>query len=370
MPSIEIHISGRSSRYEVVIGRAALGEVGPRLSAEAFSRRSLIVADSAVAKSHAARVDASLRAHGFETRTVTVEASERTKTLDTVHNLYRAMIDARLERRSPVIAVGGGVVGDTAGFAAATFMRGLPFVNAPTTLLSMVDASVGGKTGVNLEAGEALGIGKNLVGAFHQPALVVADVDTLLTLPPRHFRCGLAECVKHALLADADLFRDLEERAQAPRTWSSPELIDLVARNVRIKASIVEADEREIRQRMLLNLGHTFAHAIETNDAVGLWHGEAVSVGLVAAARAGIASGHAEPELVHRIRSVLERLELPVRVSNLPSDETLLDAMRHDKKVDAGHIRIVVPTRVGNAIIIDDAPLEAIRAGWSEVRAS
>jgi 3-dehydroquinate synthase len=276
---------------------------------------------------------------------------------------------AGLERGSPVVALGGGIVGDTAGFAAATFMRGVPLVQVPTTLLAMVDAAIGGKTGVNYGL-PGDGLGKNMIGAFWQPRAVVVDPLVLETLDPRDFRCGLAECIKHALIADASLLGFLAERAAAIRRLDTDALVTLIERCARIKVEIVQQDERETGRRALLNLGHTFAHALEARKHTDLRHGEAVAIGLVAAARCAVRTGRLSAADEQRIGSVLEAFDLPLRMPTPIGVSELVATMRYDKKVAAGRLRLVLPAGLGAAEITDDVPADAVSAAWAHVGAS
>lgn len=298
---------------------------------------------------------------------VVVETStdgETAKTADELFRVWETLARERVDRSGVVVAVGGGVVGDLAGFAAASFLRGIDFVQVPTTLLSMVDSSVGGKTGINLSAG------KNLVGAFYQPRAVFADMALLATLPPREFAAGMAEVIKYGLLGDAALFAELE-RAGA-LAWDSPELPGVVRRCCEIKAAVVASDERETAAengRALLNLGHTFGHAVEKVAGYGEYlHGEAVAIGLVAAALLSEELGVAAAgTLVPRTRALLEANALPTKLrAPLPLD-ALTGAMTSDKKVRAGRLRFVLMHAVGEAFTAGDVPAELVEAVWRKL---
>jgi 3-dehydroquinate synthase len=261
-----------------------------------------------------------------------------------------------------VIALGGGVTGDTAGYVAATYLRGVPFVQCPTTLLAMVDSSVGGKVGVNVPQG------KNLIGAFHQPVAVVADPLVLSTLPLREVCCGLAECVKHAIIADAALFDFIEDNADAILRLDARVVTELVRRNVEIKAAVVAADEREAGVRAHLNLGHTFGHAIEATTGYGpIQHGEGVALGLIAAGEVAARQGLCDADLPRRVRSLLSRLGLPVCAA-LAGDADLMAAMRLDKKVRDDRIRFVLPKRIGAVAVRDDVPAAIVSEAWRAIR--
>ncbi len=328
------------------------------------TRRALLVTDAGVEPHHAGAVAAALEAGGIDTTVAVIPVSEKKKTLGTVRKLYELMLENRLERRDPVVSLGGGICGDVAGFAAATYLRGVPIVQCPTSLLAMVDASVGGKTGVNMPQG------KNLIGAFHQPALVVIDPDVLATLPPRELRCGLAECLKHGMIRDAALFDWIVDRAQNIVSLHRDTLVELIERNVRIKAAVVMADEREAGERAHLNLGHTFAHAIEATARFGTRykHGEAVALGLVAATWLAVDRGLCDADVLGRVTRGLEAVGLPTRARKLAPDAALMEAMGHDKKVVGGRLRLVLPTRLGAVTVRDDVDPAAIGAAWGFLR--
>jgi len=377
--------------YEVRIAAGAIGTLGAIAaeSGQGGSGRVFLVRDAGlppdfVETAITSLIEASLRVTEYE-----LTPSEEAKSILTLATLERAIASSRHERRDVIVALGGGIVGDVAGFAAAIYQRGCPVIQCPTTLLAMVDASVGGKTGLNLDIpGSASGpdLLKNMLGAFHQPGGVIADLDALQSLPDRAFRSGLAECVKHGMLAadwgDADLFAWTAHHAEAILERDPGTLQELVARNVRVKAGVVEADEREresgAKSRAVLNLGHTFAHALETVPNLSpdgdpasapLQHGEAVALGLVAASRAAARLGTADASLEPEVGALLTRLGLPTRVSNLPPGDTILARMLHDKKVAAGKLRLTLPTGPGTAALVDHVDPEIARAGISAISA-
>jgi 3-dehydroquinate synthase len=288
--------------------------------------------------------------------------------------MYTAMLAFRLERQGPVVALGGGIVGDVAGFAAATWLRGVPLVQVPTTLLAMVDAAIGGKTGVNHplppDPAGRRELGKNLIGAFWQPRAVVVDPLVLRTLPERDFRCGLAECIKHGLLADAGLLSFIEARLQGIIELDTETLTELIARGAQIKVAIVQEDEREAGRRALLNLGHTFAHVIEPIEALDLRHGEAVAIGICVAARCARETGRLARDDEKRISDLLGRAGLPTRLPRPIDAQRLIDGMGYDKKVARGRLRLVLPIAPGRAEIVDDVPEEAIICAWHAVGAT
>jgi 3-dehydroquinate synthase len=361
MASIAIELPHH--RYDVVIEAGGLERLGETVRAVAPHRECALFSDGAIADSLGVRARDALERAGYRVALGRLEPGEEHKTLETVRDLYDLLLGTRLERRAPVIALGGGVTGDTVGFAAATYLRGVPFVQCPTTLLAMVDSSVGGKVGVNVPQG------KNLVGAFHQPVVVVIDPLVLGTLPVRELRCGLAECIKHAAIRDASLL-DLIERDRAPLLSCVPDVLtELVRRNVAIKAAVVMADERESGVRAHLNFGHTFAHAIETTVGYGeLLHGEAVALGMIAASALARRLGMCGGEVPVRLREVIAAVGLPTS-AELPSDERLLAAMSLDKKVAGGRLRFVLPERLGSVVVRDDVAAGDVSAAWSEIRA-
>lgn len=372
------------SPYDVVIGEGVLSGLGQAArTACPTAKKAMLAFDLGLRETTVNIARQSLRDAGFTPAEHGLIASEEHKSIERFERLLAAMTDAKLERGEPVVALGGGVVGDLAGFAAASYRRGVPFIQCPTTLLSMVDASVGGKTGVNIRSTGGI-LRKNMVGAFHQPRCVLADVATLRSLPPRHFRAGLAECVKHALLAGplgmGDLLAFLRLNAAPLAAGMASLLAELVARNVAIKAKVVESDPREessddVGGRALLNLGHTFGHAFEpvpsargvladgTELPAPLHHGEAVALGMlsatIAANELGLSPTISYPELT----SLLTTLGLPVRARGLPDSSELLATMSHDKKATGGRMRLILPTRDHACRVVADPPQQAILAG-------
>lgn len=333
----ELIIRYPGGSYPVVVGRGLL----PRLS-EWTPGAAALVTDSNVGPLYATRCPAAA--------VITVPAGEPYKRLETVRQIYDGLLAANLDRHSAVAALGGGVVGDMAGFAAATFMRGIHFIPCPTTLLAMVDASVGGKTGVDLPQG------KNLVGAFKQPKAVLADIDTLQTLPAAEFNAGMAEVVKHGLLAAPVLLPQAAALASQPAALTS-----LILRAIQVKQRIVELDPWETDQRALLNLGHTFAHAIEQVSGYRIRHGEAVAMGLAAAAHLSVQLGYADAALPRQIESLLASLHLPTRIPAALAVDDLYTAMGQDKKKQAGQLRFILLRAVGDAFIADNIPETAVK---------
>ncbi len=348
--------------YDVTIEPGALGRLGAITRAAAPHERCALIADREVARLWGDAATSALVDVGYEVLRAELDPGEKHKTLATVARLYDVLLDARLERRSPVVALGGGVAGDTAGFVAATYLRGVPFVQVPTTLLAMVDSSVGGKVGVNVPQG------KNLIGAFHQPCAVVADPGVLGSLPARELRCGLAECIKHGVIRDPTLLDFIHERAGALLGADPDAIGELVRRNVEIKAAVVIADEREAGVRAHLNFGHTFGHAIEASVGFGeILHGEAVALGMLAASQLAVRLGLCDADLAGRVREVLEAVGLATSAA-LPSGDVLLEAMQLDKKVAGGRVRLVLPAGPGRVVIRDDVSSADVRAAWDSIR--
>ncbi len=312
-----------------------------------------LVSDAHVARHYLEPAETSLADAGLQVRTVIVPPGEASKSVDQAARLWDAMLDAGMDRGSLVVGLGGGVVTDLAGFVASTYMRGIAWIAAGTSLLGMVDASVGGKTAVDHPAC------KNLIGAFHHPVLVLADVSTLATLPEAELRGGMAEVVKHGVIRDEDLVALCEREADAILARDEAVLEDVVARNVRLKAEVVEADEREGDLRRILNYGHTLGHALETH--LGLAHGPAVALGMTAEARLARARGMADSETVARQTRLLERFGLPTRLDEPPDAEACLDLVRRDKKAEAGRRRFVLPTGVGTVEVVEDVRDDEVR---------
>jgi 3-dehydroquinate synthase len=366
--TIEVGLAAR--RYSIRIGAGLLDD--PRAWRDAIrGGHALIVSDGNVAPLYAQQLcDALAQVSGTPVHcgTLVLPAGEANKNLDAVSKVLDALARLSATRDACVLALGGGVVGDIAGFAAACWMRGIDFVQCPTTLLAMVDSSVGGKTGVDHPAG------KNLIGAFHQPRAVIADIATLATLPDRELRAGLAEVVKTACIGDADFFGWLEAHADALLARDADALIHAIARCCRFKAGVVERDEREAGERALLNFGHTFAHALETAAGYGtLLHGEAVAIGMVLAARLSVRTGMADMADTARLRSLLERFGLPVAIPEGVAAEALLARMRLDKKNRAGALRLILWRGIGHAEIVErvDDPavmqvLQTAQAGMAD----
>jgi len=362
MQAIRVTISAGEKTYPVEIYTADLEGVGHfARQCAAKSELSLVVCDAAV-KSYAGIVNQALQRHGFCTHLTVVPSGENSKCLEMAVRLYDALVEMLADRQTLVVAVGGGVIGDLAGFVAATFNRGLPLLMVPTTLLAMVDSAVGGKVAVNHPRG------KNLIGAFHQPVGVWISLNTLETLPEREYRSGLAEVVKYGVILDERFFAYLEKNSPKILGRDRDTLQHIVAHCCRLKGSVVQKDPREeTGWRAILNYGHTFAHAFETLGGYRDWlHGEAVAAGMICASRLAEKLGRISPEVTERQRELLARLQLPVQPKPCPVDE-LLECMRHDKKAQAGRLRFILPNRIGSVELVEDVPESLVRETLEEL---
>jgi 3-dehydroquinate synthase len=352
----QVRVELRERAYEIAIVSDDLAGLGPFTRQRCAGKKALVVTDEHVAYVHAGPVTDSLRREHFETLLVTLPAGESVKSLTSASRLYDVLADLHADRKTLVVALGGGVIGDLAGFVAATFNRGLPLLMVPTTLLAMVDSSVGGKVGLNHPRA------KNMIGAFHQPVGVWIDTATLGTLPDREYRSGLAEVVKYGVILDPELFGYLEINAEAILERQPEAVRHIVARCCRLKASVVEKDEREeTGLRAILNYGHTFAHAFETVGGYGAWlHGEAVAAGMACAARLATLHGLVSPDLGNRQNALLEKFGLPIQPEPWPVEE-LLSVMRSDKKNVDGRLRFILPHRLGEVALFDDVSESEVR---------
>ncbi len=357
---VPVHLGDRS--YNIHIGAEILGQLGGLCATAGLKGKCLVITDENVAEHYLQTALESLDQVGLKASAVTLPAGEQTKCGDQVFALYSKCIEAGLDRHSFVVALGGGVIGDLAGYVAATFLRGIPFVQVPTSLLSMVDSSVGGKTGINLPEG------KNLVGAFYQPQLVLADLKTLETLPEREYRAGLAEVVKYGIIYDAPFFQLLEDNIDELQTLDNDELLaKVVGRCCEVKADVVSKDEREGGLRAILNFGHTAGHALENVAGYGEYvHGEAVSIGSIFAARASIEfSGLSQPEC-DRIEQIFQDLKLPVNAPGY-NWSNLRVALSVDKKTVGGMPKFVLVSEIGKSSIGNEIPEERMETLWNEL---
>jgi 3-dehydroquinate synthase len=341
---VNVPLGNRS--YRIQVGSGLFANLGTACARLKLGKRCAIISDRNVAPRFGMAARLALSKAGFDPVLITVPAGETAKSLHTVQTCYDQLASHRLERQSFLVALGGGVVGDLAGFVAATYLRGIAFVQVPTTLLAQVDSSVGGKVGVNLKAG------KNLVGAFHQPKLVLCDLETLSSLPKREFRAGLAEVIKYGIIYDAPLFQRLERELPRILKRDPKVLAAVIARCCEIKAEVVGQDETEAGLRAILNFGHTIGHALEAISSYGKYlHGEAISIGQVAAAALSTTALGFPTRDAERIRHLFSRAGLPTQVRLTASQQRqLLDAMRLDKKVRAGEIRFVLARRIGRVV--------------------
>jgi 3-dehydroquinate synthase len=347
--------------YDIEIGSGNLAEAGRVLSALGKVSHAVLITDDNVQKPHAMRVAESLGERDIEVDLVSVDPGEPSKSVELATGLWLGLLELGADRQTVVVAVGGGVVGDLAGFIAATYARGLRFFQVPTTLLAQVDSSVGGKVGINLP--EA----KNMVGAFLQPLGVLIDTATLATLPPREYRAGLGEVVKYGVILDAELFDYLEAHVEGINSRDNDVLAHVIARCCRLKADVVENDEFERSGlRAVLNYGHTFGHAFEALSGYGkLLHGEALAVGMLCASRLAVRLGRIDTALVERQHHLLEALCLPVALPKL-DPERIMETMMHDKKVHHGKLRFVLPTRMGHVELVGDIQPDDVRAALEE----
>jgi 3-dehydroquinate synthase len=350
-----------SHPYPVLIGTGALENLGEQIRNQGIKAgtKVLVVTNPVVNEHYGATSLSSLEAAGFNTSLLVIEAGEDQKTPATVAQIHDAAFARKLERGSLIVALGGGVVGDMAGFAAATWLRGIAVVQVPTTLLAMVDASIGGKTGVNHPGG------KNLIGAFHQPRLVLIDPNTLTTLPEREFRAGMAEVIKYGVIGDPELFTELEaagERLASMASLPAELLQSVLERSAAAKAKVVAADEREGGLRAILNYGHTLGHVVEALCGYGTYlHGEAVAIGMVAAGELALELGLWSPADQARQRAVITAAGLPVRWPDL-DPSAVLECLQGDKKVRDGTVRFVLPTSLGTVEIRSDVTSEQVLA--------
>jgi 3-dehydroquinate synthase len=346
--------------YEIVVGGGLIARAGAEIAPLLRRRHAVVVTDANVAPHYLEPLCAGLAAAGIAQATLVLPPGEETKDLEHFGRLLERVLGCGIERGTMLVALGGGVVGDLTGFAAATLLRGIDFVQIPTTLLAQVDSSVGGKTGINTP------LGKNLIGAFHQPRLVLADTAALASLPRRELLAGYAEIVKYGVIRDAQFFAWCEQEGNALCALAPEPLRHAVLTSCRMKAAIVAADEREAGDRALLNFGHTFGHALEaeTGFSSRLLHGEAVALGMVLAFDFAVRLGLAAAAEANRLRRHLAAIGLPTRLADVglaAAAERLLAHMRKDKKVRDGRTTLILPRRIGGAFVMNDAPADALR---------
>ncbi|NEQ67623.1 MAG: 3-dehydroquinate synthase [Symploca sp. SIO2D2] len=370
-----IRVSIPEKSYDIAIARFSEGSIPKKATAEGnpagglddlgvwlsrlkLGKKVLVVSNPAIFRRYGERAIAALKLVGYEVSSCTLPIGERYKTLKSVQKIYDAALAQRLERSSTMVALGGGVIGDMTGFAAATWLRGINFVQVPTSLLAMVDASIGGKTGVNHPQG------KNLIGAFYQPRFVLIDPSVLKTLPPRELRAGMAEVIKYGIIWDAELFAKLEEakRLDQWRYLDQELLSTILIRSCQAKADVVSKDEKEAGLRAILNYGHTIGHAVESLTGYKLVnHGEAVAIGMVAAGKIAVKLQLWQEEEAQRQDALIQKAGLPTQLPAGLDLEAILDTLQTDKKVQDGKVRFILPTQIGQVTITDQVPRDVIR---------
>jgi 3-dehydroquinate synthase len=363
--SYDIAIAQRNAKASSAAG--GLDDLGVWMSRLKLGKKVLLVSNPVIFKKYGERAIAALKLVGYEVSSCTLPAGERYKTLKSLQKIYDIALENRLERSSTIVALGGGVIGDMAGFAAATWLRGINVVQVPTSLLAMVDSSVGGKTGVNHPQG------KNLIGAFHQPRFVLIDPSVLKTLPPREFRAGMAEVIKYGIIWDAELFAKLEESKRLDQMrYVDEELLQIIlSRSCQAKAAVVSKDEKEAGLRAILNYGHTIGHAVESLTGYKLVnHGEAVAIGMVAAGQIAVQLRMWKPEDAERQDALIQKAGLPTKLPNVLDIEAILDTLQTDKKVEAGKVRFVLPTQIGAVTVTDQVPADIIRQVLRQMQTS
>jgi len=352
MKTVTVNVA--SSDYDIIVGSGLLAQTGDRLKELGFSDKAAIITDTTVKKLYGDTLEQILIASGFEVATLKGADSEEEKSLETAGRLYLELTDFHTERGTPVLALGGGITGDLAGFVAATYQRGVPLIQIPTTLLAQADSSLGGKTAVNH------GQLKNRVGAFYQPSLTISDTDTLKSLSQSQLADGLAEIIKHGVIQDADFFEYLENNADHILALDDEALETTVARSAEIKAAIVEQDELDLGLRNILNYGHTIGHSIETASDFQIGHGRAVAIGMVVAARISNQMGLLGRSDVTRIKRLLTRVGLLTETPE-PETDKLIEAMYHDKKIVRGKIQFVLLESIGEVIVTDEVDLNLVK---------
>ena len=355
MPNITVNLPQDS--YEIAIAPESLAQLGNRMQKLAIGKKVLVISNPEIFAHYGETCIKCLKASGFETSTHLIPAGEEFKNLQSIQQVYDTALANHLERSSTLVALGGGVIGDMTGFAAATWLRGINFVQVPTSLLAIVDASVGGKTGVNHPRG------KNLIGAFYQPKLVAIDPTLLKTLPSREFRAGMAEVIKYGVIWDRDLFTKLETSDRLDSLdYVSEELLEtIITRSCQAKAEVVGQDEKESGIRAILNYGHTIGHAVESlTNYKQFVHGEAVAIGMVAAGKIAVEMGLWTKEEAQRQDTLIAKTGLPADIPSELTIEDILETIKSDKKVKAGKVRFILPTSIGEVMIIDRVTPEII----------
>ncbi|MDJ0737704.1 MAG: 3-dehydroquinate synthase [Nostocaceae cyanobacterium] len=354
--TIKVNLPQQS--YEIAIATGGLDQLGDHLSGLGLGKKILLVSNPTVFPHYGERAINSLQSAGFDVSTCILPDGEQYKNLDSLQKIYSTALENRLERSSTMVALGGGVIGDMTGFGAATWLRGINFIQVPTTLLAMVDASIGGKTGVNHPQG------KNLIGAFYQPKLVLIDPEVLKTLPKREFRAGMAEVIKYGVIWDGELFHQMEECEHLDAMEYIPlELMDaILTRSCQAKADVVSKDEKEAGLRAILNYGHTIGHAVESlTGYTQVIHGEAVGIGMVAAGEIAVELGMWTQEEAQRQNILIQKAGLATQLPAGLDIEAIIASLQLDKKVKAGKVRFILPTQIGVVTITDQVPADTIR---------
>lgn len=337
---------GRDS-YDIHVGRGLLMQTGTELKKIGFNDKLVIITDPTVRNLYGNTLKESLTSSGFKVLVLEVPKGEEQKSLETAGRLYQELTDFYAERTTPILALGGGVIGDLTGFVAATYMRGVPLIQIPTTLLAQGDSSIGGKVAVNH------GLLKNKIGTFYHPRLTISDTSTLKTLSSRELSDGLSEIIKHGVIMDGEFFSYLEENIDQIKAIDERTLETIVSRSAKIKAGVVEKDELDLGLRNILNYGHTVGHAIESVSELKIWHGEAVAIGMLAEARISNQLGMLDKNELTRLKNVIAAAGLPTELPNLHLEE-LMQAMKHDKKIELGKLRFVLPDSIGKVFITDE----------------
>jgi len=360
-----INVNLPQQSYEIAIASSSLDKLGEQMTLLKLGKKVLLVSNQTIFKHFGERAIASLKAAGFEVASCTLPIGERYKTLNSVQKIYDTALENRLERSSTMVALGGGVIGDMTGLAAATWLRGINFVQVPTTLLAMVDAAIGGKTAVNHPQG------KNLIGAFHQPRLVLIDPEVLKTLPMREFRAGMAEVIKYGVIWDAQLFAEMEQskRLDQLRYLKTELIYNILTHSCQAKAEVVGKDEREAGLRAILNYGHTIGHAVESLTGYRVVnHGEAVAIGMVAAGQIAVELGLWQKAETERQDALIQKAGLPTQLPSGVDIEAVIEALQTDKKVQDGKVRFVLPTQIGVVTVSDQVPSNTIRQVLGEMQ--
>jgi 3-dehydroquinate synthase len=345
MKKVNVRLDRNS--YDILIGSGLIMQTGARLRELGYGGKAVIITDTRVKDLYGTVLEKSLAGNGYEVLTLEVSVGEEQKSLDTAGRLYYELTNFHAERTTPILALGGGVIGDLAGFVAATYMRGVPLIQIPTTLLSQGDSSIGGKVAVNH------GQLKNKIGTFYQPRLTISDINTIKTLSPREISNGLSEIIKHGMVLDMEFFIYVDENLSKIRALDEEVLERVVSRSAEIKARVVEKDEFDLGLRNILNYGHTIGHAIESVSGLKVWHGEAVALGMLVEAKISNRLGILDIVELNKLKEVITRAGLPTELPPLESDE-IIQAMKHDKKMMQGKIQFVLPKSTGEVFITND----------------